>query len=827
MKTAAISGGLALGAMLCLCVTNPALAQQAGSESDDSSSLSDIIVTARRVEERLQDVPISITVFNQQQLSDRNVVTAGDIATYTPSLTVNNSFGSDNSTFAIRGFVQAGGSQSVGVYFADVIAPRANGGTTAGNGAGVGSFFDLQNVQVLKGPQGTLFGRNTTGGSILLVPEKPNGEFGGYVEQSGGNYDMERTQAVVNLPLNDTVWFRFGIDHETQDGYLRNVSGIGPSNFGDVDYTSVRASMVVNIMPNLENYTIATWSDSTTNGDYPKAFGYTPGSITTELGAAIPQQIASTSSHFYNVENGNPYAAQDVNQWRVINNTTWTASDELTIKNIASYAQFRQFQSFNAFGENGSSPLTAPPTIASVVGIYPAPGSDNVDESTTTEELQFQGRPFDGLTYQAGGYLEVSLPVDGFQETISPTLLSCTDPFAYQCTDSVGQAIGRQGFVGSQTLSSTEYKFRDYAFYGQATYQILEQLSVTGGVRYTADKSSGLGQNLQVHFPEPNVPSFSCAMPPPLVTGGTSAEVMANRGLCDFSAVQNSHAPTWMFDLEYKPTSDVMLYAKDSRGYRQGSVNVSVYGLGSWAPEKVDTYELGAKTSFMEPIHGMFDITAFYNDFTNQQLMVNGVPCTPAQLGTPQCPFIPSPSSGIANAGKSTIEGIEISSSISPFHGLRIDFDYAYLDTELVSVTVPAPPLGFTAINFPSTVGGPLPFAPKNKFSLTGTYTLPLNADYGPISVGATYTYQSREFDSETAPPAFQTLGSETNLNLNLNWNRLMGKPLDFSLFATNVLGAKYYEAVGGIYQTFSYDVAYLNPPTMWGARLRYHFGKS
>jgi iron complex outermembrane receptor protein len=148
----------------------PALAQEAASNAGSG----DIIVTARRTEERLQDVPISITVYNQQQLSNRNVAVATDLATYTPSLTVNQRFGPEKASFAIRGFNQEGTTApTVGVYFADVVGIRSQSGTTGGNSVGAGAFMDLQNVQVLKGPQGTLFGRNTTGGAILLVPTKP------------------------------------------------------------------------------------------------------------------------------------------------------------------------------------------------------------------------------------------------------------------------------------------------------------------------------------------------------------------------------------------------------------------------------------------------------------------------------------------------------------------------------------------------------------------------------------------------------------------------------------------------------------------------------
>src|SRR3984893_14130626 len=192
--------------------------------------INEIIVTARRGEERLQDVPTSITVFNQQQQEDRNVVNPQDLAAYVPSLSANTNFGSENSSFAIRGFVQdIGTAPSVGVYFGDVVAPRgASNGIPAGDGAGPGSFFDLQNVQVLKGPQGTLFGRNTTGGAVLLVPQKPTSEFGGYVEGSFGDFGMKRGQGVVNLPVNDSIRVRLGVDHQSRDGYLIHTSGVGP-----------------------------------------------------------------------------------------------------------------------------------------------------------------------------------------------------------------------------------------------------------------------------------------------------------------------------------------------------------------------------------------------------------------------------------------------------------------------------------------------------------------------------------------------------------------------------------------------------------------------
>lgn len=194
-----------------LVLTSVASAQ---STPETGAALDEIVVTARRHEERLQDVPISMTVFNDEQLAKANLVNATDLANITPSLSANNNFGNENASFAIRGFVQdTGTAPSVGVYFADVVAPRgANNGVQVGDGAGPGNFFDLQNVQVIKGPTGTLQGRNTTGGAILFVPKKPSADFGGYIEASTGNYKMRRVDGAINLPVSDALRFRLAAD---------------------------------------------------------------------------------------------------------------------------------------------------------------------------------------------------------------------------------------------------------------------------------------------------------------------------------------------------------------------------------------------------------------------------------------------------------------------------------------------------------------------------------------------------------------------------------------------------------------------------------------
>ncbi|MFT3967530.1 MAG: TonB-dependent receptor [Sphingobium sp.] len=798
-------------------VGGPAQAQEVDTDA--------IVVTARRTEERLQDVPISITVFSQQQLSNRNVLSAVDMSTYTPSLTANTRFGQESASFSLRGFTQEGQtSPSVAVYFADVTSPRAQGGTSGGNGSGVGAFFDLANVQVLKGPQGTLFGRNTTGGAVLLVPQKPTGSFEGFIEGSVGNYNLRRIQAVVNVPVLDSLRIRVGIDRNTRDGFLRNVSGIGPGDFNDVDYTAVRFSAVADLAPNLENYTIISYGISSTNGSYPKI-------INRDNGARDPfpdlriAQIAATSGNYYDISNGNPFAHQRIEQWQIINTTTWQASDTLTLKNIVSYAEFRQAQTGQIYGENGYQNGTALPYTA--ININTAPGSNNIQQSTFTEEFQLQGRSSnDRLNYQLGAYLELSEPLGGFQDTLSANNLACTNITQFQCTDPSGGTSGR-AFIQE---SRSKYRFRNLGFYGQATYKITDTISVTGGIRYTSDVVSGLGQVLKISFPAPNTPSYACSQPTGTVQGGTPTEVFNDQSRCNFYRRVSSAKPTWLLGLDWKPAEDVLVYGKYSRGYRQGGVNVSSYGLETWGPEKVDLYEIGLKTSFDSFVRGTFNIAAFYNDFSNQQIAINTTSCSqeptaPLCVGLTSSQYA-SPGQGIGNAGKSTIKGVEIDASISPFTGFKIDGSYAYLDTKLKSADASniAVPVGFSRIFPNAEVGGVLGLTPKNKYSITAGYTLPTPESVGTITFAATFSHQDSSLGNTSSLPTTRWLPPQDNLNLNLNWNAVAGSPVDLALFATNVTKEKFYVYTTG--SSFGWDAAVLNQPRMWGARLKYHFGR-
>jgi iron complex outermembrane receptor protein len=826
---------LCAGASLAATAPSVARAQVASPQTSDvpraENAMAEVVVTARRVEERLQDVPISMTVFNQAQLDNRNIVNAQDLATFTPSLSTNNRYGAESSSFSIRGFVQEQNTApSVAVYFADVVAPRVQGATTAGNGAGVGALFDLQNVQVLKGPQGTLFGRNTTGGAVLLVPQKPSRDYGGYVEASLGNYGMHRLQGVINLPISDTLRLRLGVDHMDRKGYLHNISGIGPKDFNDVNYTAGRASLVWDVTPDIENYTIASYSVSDTNGALPKIVNQDniardpfPG-----LRAA---QIAATAGHYYDVENGLPEAHQLITQWQIINNTTWTANDNLTIKNIVSISHFFQKQNENIYGDNPYINGTSPPFFP--INLVTVPGSHNAAEQTFTEEFRGQFRSNnDVLTGQAGIYFEKSKPLGGFQSTYTANNLACFDIAAFQCQNVSGFTPPRPitGFIQN---SRSKYNFQDIGLYTQATFKLTKTLSLTGGIRYTSDKIDGTGQVLKIFFPTPNTPSYACSQPVGVVTGGTSAEILANPTLCNMYRSEKSHKPTWLIGLDWKPSEDLLLYAKYARGYRAGGVNVSSFGLETWKPESLDTYEVGFKSGFRGTISGTFNFAAFYNDFKNQQIATNTVSCGnvaaipnytlifPACAGVPASAF-PSPAQGISNTGASTIKGVEVESALS-WGNFNLSGAYSYLDATLNEIGSPgAPAFGFATYTINAVVGGQLSYTPRNKYTVTATYNLPLDASVGDVSVGATFAHQDA-MNGNTSSLTLFRLPAENTLNFNANWNGVAGKPIDLAFFMTNVTGDKNYNyAVGA---SFGWDAVGIMEPRMYGVRLRYRFG--
>ena len=826
MKSAALA---ATG--MAVVLTTPAFAA-----ADEDAP---IIVTARRIEENLQDVPISITVYDQEAITARNIVNAADLATYTPSLAVNTRYGPEKASFAIRGFVQDfATAPSVGVYFADVVGPRGSSTTTAGSGVTVGNLFDLQNVQVLKGPQGTLFGRNTTGGAVLLVPNRPTDKLEGYVEGSAGNSNMWRLQGVLNIPLSDTFKVRLGVDRLKRRGFVNNKSPIGPSHFNDTNYISARLSVLAELTPTLENTTIVSYTDSDNNGTTFKVLACNRDPATWAgiaflggiYGCAQVDRQAARGDGWWDVENSHPNPRVHFTTWQVINTTKWEATDNITIKNTISYSEFTE-DTFMQLGGDYWDRGDGQPLFSSIQ-INTTRGQNYGSQSGLTEELQIIGN-HGRLNWQVGGFMEISNPI-GFNSQSVPLLLNCANP-PDQCETGFGFNIPGLGFIPVASLGQPFYqqRWRSYGIYAQGTYELTDKLSLTGGIRYTWDSQRHYQASVSMQFlPNPADPtnpirtvfcSNRVGNPGPTPGSTLFFDDPFDFHNCDLEFASKSSAPTWVLDLEYKVVPDVMVYAKWSRGYRAGGVNTPFAGFETWGPEKVDTYEIGAKASFRGAVSGYFNVTGFYNDFRNQQIQVT--------MGA-------KPGSGISggtttfNAGKSRIWGIEVDTAATFFDSLKFEVGYTYLNTTLQSLDG-IPPDDFTPF-VPGTlpwmtyrptaaVGEALSYSPKHRVQATVSYTLPLPEDIGEVTVGGTFVHTAKQQTNIGSPIGL--LPSSDLLNLNATWKDIAGQPVDVSFFMTNVTNEKLWLAGGGFFTSFGFDSAPLGEPRMWGFRLRYKFG--
>jgi iron complex outermembrane receptor protein len=871
-------------AISSLCVSAQAFAQDAATSQMAAVDL-DIIVTARRIEERLQDVPISILAVSQDQLTKANITSADDLVRIIPGLNVESRYSSENNVFAIRGFNQALRTTSaVGTYFGEVVAQRGGAGAfPGGDGAGPGNLFDLQNVQVLKGPQGTLFGRNTTGGAVLLVPQKPTDNFEGYLQGSYGNYNMFQVQGVVNVPLASWARVRLGVDRQTRDGTQNNISGIGPNKLNDVAYYALRGSLVLDLSPDIENYTIISYSNSDHVGTQPQIYRANPFTNfggATKAGAQVARLLASSDP--YQVENNMSNPRSATKQFQVINTTRWIASDTLTIKNIMSYSSFEQKLNQSVFGSNWNGTTLLPLPFAaginsriSTAQAFNGEGQNGNDQRSFTEELQLQGNSGDGkLQYQAGLYFEHSTPGNPTNnESISVGAVCLVGAYAglagMRCLSGLGSTV-------NQSINKIEYINK--AAYAQATYAATDQLKLTAGIRLTNDVTKATNQSFQWNFTGPALGStipipLSQFVAPTLGVGAAACQI-ANKPYASADPATNclvpssvlhtkSTRPTWTLSAAYNPSRDVMVYGTYSRGYRQGSAAPAAIGAKvSFDPETVDSFELGAKTSWHGAVSGRLNATGFYSKLKDYQVLV-GLNCTrtAAEGG---CPAGGSATS-VFNAGKAHMYGIEFDGSLRPSDFFRLDFSGAWVHSRVDAFEADVTPYlaNFNNRLNTATVGDSMPLTPEFGGNISANFTLPIPESAGKLEFSAMYRYATsfvvaasdtnsaaaaailaRTPSAPTAACNATCIATNTGnaaaiaatpvdrgsaisqLDLNLDWRNVGGQPIDLGFFVTNLTKQVTYSLVQPLFNSFGFDVRYLGQPRMFGARLKVRFGQ-
>jgi iron complex outermembrane receptor protein len=751
-----------------------------------SGGLEEIVVTARRREEKLQSVPIAITAFTAADIRSKNINSAQDLTVFVPSLIMNNNAGF-GSGFSLRGQTASlGAGPAVVGYFAEV--PLVNGQSGIGTfqgGTGPGLFYDLENVQVLNGPQGTLFGRNTTGGAILFTPQKPTNNFEGYAQVTLGSYNWHEFEGAVNVPIvEDKVLLRLAGDVAMRDGYTTDVGSgaVNGKDYSNRDYWAFRASLVLRPTDDFENVTIFSSLYRHENGPGVVLTGVNPtGALATTvgLGTALTYLGQQNARGPRETENS-PLSGVD-KEWDygVINTSHWDVTEDVAIKNIAAY----QVNKNSAFlTDFDGSPFQ-------IQDVQPRVGEPWTAASQQySDELQFSGKALDDhLQWTLGGYLEYSAPTT-FPEFDVTQLIDVAPPpppGGVHVPFYIPALIRVQ--EGSTQRSQAVYGQMEYDFGGVS--QALDGLKLTLGYRYTWDYRSDQSAI--------DIPTFGyiCALKP-----GLSAPN------CGLGSSGDFHAPTWTAGLKYQITPETLVYVKGSRGYKSGGFNLSTpkqSAYASFKPEYVTDVEIGLKSDWeIWGVKGRTDIDLFNDDYKDIQRSVTQI--------------INGLSSPVTeNAAAATIQGIEFQGTFLPVAGTEVNLAYSLLAAKYDSFIDPLQG---------SRAGLEFPFVPKNKVSVTVKQDIPIPAEWGDLSLSATYSYQSH-VKGDNSYAAITIIQGYGLLNLRADWHDVFQQPFDVSLFVTNATDELYVTKNFGLYDVFGVNAVEYGEPQMIGAQIRYRFG--
>ena len=767
----------------------PAAWAQNGASEDNSSG--EIIVTARRREENLQDVPIAISALGKSELQQAQIGTEFDLQRAVPGLTIRQNGSANQFNYSIRG-------QSVDTYTNSPpgVLSYTNEAQVVSRAAS--SFYDLVGIQVLKGPQGTLFGRNATGGAVLFETAKPGEEFEGYLLGRYSNYDQIRAEGAVSLPFSPSAGLRIAGYYEHGGGFVKNVRTgemLGKQNLG-----SVRGTLVLSPGETFKNTTIvqhtseggtntptliysAYGCDEQFNGvalnstadcvygpaDRFTLFGpYTrahPNIFPGGVNAAADRQRAWGP---WQTETGIPLYHKARSTY-VINTTELELGGDLKLKNIFMWNR-----------SNADDGYTYDGTPYPIFQIF---GTPNATATTLTnplgfiqktrqisDEVQLQGTAADGkLNFVAGAYYLK-------QEDENDSWL-----LAFDFSPIVPGSLLRY-----HALTTAESK----AVFAQGTYALTDQLNFTGGIRWTWEKAT------------------SRQLPGSLF--GTAAPLETLK----------DNKPSWTVSLDYKVAPDLLLYVSHRGSWRAGSYNYSVppidktagEGGNKFLPETTKDVELGLKYSGDGlGVPATFNVAAYTQWVDNIQRAAY----VPEPSGTP--------SLVTTNVPKAKIQGFEVAFDVSPSPWLDIGVSGAYTDAQYTSNKVILPnSVGV----FSPTFYGPYADSPKWTGNAYVQVKRAMGTDNGELTIRFDVYGQSSFFFSNVA----STLSPEAEIagyalaNARIAWSNIANSGVTAAIFARNLFNKQHYAGGNSLGATLGLNTSVPGRPRFWGGEVRIDF---
>jgi iron complex outermembrane receptor protein len=732
------------------------------------AQLEQIIVTSRRVEESVQSVPLSVSAISAEALESKGIARMNDLVLQTPSVTSQPTAGrSSVVNFGIRGQrntdVLPTADPSVIVYIADVPQMR-------GYGLGALGSLDVQTVEVLKGPQGTLFGRSTTGGAINITPNAPTSDLEGSLSVGFGKYDRRMVRGIFNAPITDTVAARVAVQSEKQDGVFDNKGSVGRDAYGDRDELSWRASLQFQPTDSLTSTFYTDGFETNENGPMVDAsainFAAQNAVVASTTNARGPVAGAAIRGLFdrFNADvaaDGEIYsgttnltsAHSKITVYGIANVTTYDISDSLTLKNILGYRKIDVDDFWDLDG-----------TTAPILNTY-----NLADIEQYSEELQLSGSALDERVDWITGLFWMREKGSDYSYSAS--------------------------FGPTPATTGTNAENTSYSVFGQGTYHLTDALNLTVGLRANHDER-------QVDNEIRN-PAGACTVQLP---GGT----VAPNDNCHREEEESFSEPSYNITLDYHLDADKMVYIAHRHGYRTGGFNgraTTDVQFQPFEPETVDDLEIGFKGDLDlagRPLR--LNAALFYSDYQEVQKFVsvnnNGIV-----------------SSNVVNAASAVLQGGELEITWLPLDSVQIDAFFAYVHAEYDEW------LDVNASNPADRDKSDSEFAtPIRSGGVTARYTLPVSAELGEISVQANVYAQAAAAlsDENNSQGGFQS--GYSLWGARLDWRDVMGSALRVGLWGKNLNNTEYYTGGVNVYNTLGYYMAYPGQPRSWGVDFTYDF---
>jgi len=769
---------------------------------DKSIELGNITVTAQSRTQEAQSVPIAVQIVTQKQIDALAATDLSRMNGYVPGLYVDGSQPTQ-PIFSLRGISNSdfgiGTDSPVGIY--------EDGVYTGKTGGSLLTFNDIERIEVLKGPQGTLFGRNSAGGAISIVTKDPVDAYEADAMVRLGNYGTRYGTGLLNLPLGQDLAFRFSFVDNQSNGWLRD--GATGEHFGKNDDWGTRAALRWNAPG--DTTVRLSWEHEELNQPDRPIVGIVPLPAFPAL-PPIPSAPNYDPSTFLDPLHSPSYTdAIDDREKRHFNALTLRVEHNFGFADFSSTTAYRRFNTMNRGDDDGTNRL------------YLYFDTNNIERNESWyQEFKFAGKTdlvdwVGGMSYYNDDAHQAS-QLNLFTDTID-TLLANTQGF--QLYGPLTQAFQSNGFQYSllgdpwQETMFNHGRFKAYAVYGDVIWHLNDRLNLTTGVRFTRDEKEFSWYNptrtaaeLDKTLAGLDALGLLTAVGVPIEAFQQNIEFntpAATAAPVTFSHSWNDTSPRVVLD--YKLADNQMLYGSVAKGYEAGGYN-SVQVGSVYSPEDVWNYEFGIK-SYLPDYRLLLNASVYYYKYSNLQTL------TLVSNGNGTLPLY------IVTTSDRDAKGLDIEAHWQATDALRVNFTGSYINSQYKKYIAPDG----------SDLSGQTTGEPKWQMAVGLEYVLH-DVVGGDADFILQHAYKGKagcNTDSRAQgdcieTPAFKLGEAQNRTDLRASWSA-PGTPWRFAVFVNNVFDKRYVNGINNITATvLGTPFAYISPPRFWGVEAGVHF---